>query len=126
MAQNIGQGQDPYEALQVVVARMVWDDDSLREKIKDSPKDTLEKTLGIKLPDNLNIKVIDETEANTLYLTLPHHPNQVCGFELTPDQLDKVAGGQTALSASVSQFTNFMKPVVGDALTQAKNFLLYG
>lgn len=100
MAQNIGQGQDPYEALQITVARMVWDDDSLREKIKDNPKDTLEKTLSIKLPDNLNIKVIDETEANTLYLLLPHHPNQAYGFELTSDQLDKVAGGAGLLDSA--------------------------
>jgi hypothetical protein len=54
--------------------------------------------MNIRLPEGLTVKVIDQKE-DTLYFMLPHHPKDVYGFDLTPEQLEKVAGGFGLMAA---------------------------
>lgn len=78
--------------IQRALSRLVWDDESLREEIMRNPKEVIERELQIKFPENLSIKTIDIAEENVAYFFLPHHPNEVFGFELTERQMEDVTG----------------------------------
>jgi hypothetical protein len=81
------------EDLQKELCKAVWKDESLRKEVIADPRATIEKLFNIKLANDLKIRVIDQTEDNVVYLVLPHHPSNIFGFELTEEQLEKVAGG---------------------------------
>ena len=66
-------------------------DQEFRESLLTNSKATLEKELGTKFPEGIEIKVLEETE-NTLYLVLPPSPIPK-GTELSDEQLEAVAGG---------------------------------
>ncbi|HEY3383783.1 MAG TPA: NHLP leader peptide family RiPP precursor [Vicinamibacterales bacterium] len=57
--------------------------------VKD-PRGLMSRQLGTAIPNNVNIKVIEET-ADTYYLVLPYKPKE--GAELSDSDLEKVAGG---------------------------------
>ncbi len=63
-------------------------DDGFRKDLIDDPKGVLTRETGCELPDNLEIKVIEEAE-NLAYLVLPHMPSDL----LSDEDLDAVAGG---------------------------------
>jgi len=60
-----------------------------REAVLADPKKVLAHQMGQKLPDFLNVKVVEET-ADTIYLVLPHQ----AGEELSDADLEMVAGGK--------------------------------
>lgn len=62
-------------------------DEAFRNKITGSPKEAIEKEMGVKLPENLNIHVSEEGP-NDIYISLP-----VISDELSEEQLSGVAGG---------------------------------
>ena len=62
-----------------------------RKSMLDNPKDLLAKQMQQDLPDNLDVKVVEET-AETFYLVAPHVAAE--GDELSDDDLEKVAGGK--------------------------------
>lgn len=66
-------------------------DESFRQALLASPKPTLEKELDRSWPENVEIKVVEET-ADTLYLVLPAKE-----FELTDAELEAVSGGIIAI-----------------------------
>jgi len=67
-------------------------DEYFRNQLLENPKSTLEQLFGMKVPDSVTIKVIEE-DAQTLYLVLP--PNSVAGkvSEISDADLKSVAGG---------------------------------
>lgn len=47
--------------------------ESFKRELLKNPKLTLEKELGNRLPENIEIKILEETN-NTLYMVLPRNP----------------------------------------------------
>ena len=68
-------------------------EENLRKEISKDPKSVVERELGIKFAAEVQVKVIDVTEENTVYYVLPHHPSQKLGTEFSDEQLDAIAGG---------------------------------
>jgi hypothetical protein len=64
-------------------------DPAFREELKNDPRSAVEQTLGIRLPSNLTLKIVENTD-DTHYILLP---NQASGPELSDEDLDNVAGG---------------------------------
>jgi len=62
-----------------------------REALLKNPKKVIETQLNNKLPDGLNVKVIEET-GDTIYVRLPHQITE--GAELSDTDLEQVAGGK--------------------------------
>ncbi len=66
-----------------------WKDPTFKKKLLSNPKETLE-SCGIKIPANINVKVIEDS-ANTYTFVLPAAPKNA--HTLTEADLAKVAGG---------------------------------
>ena len=77
------------EALAPVVAK-AWKDEKFRKELITNPKSVISKEFGVNLPDNVNVKVVEE-DAKNLYMILPMNP-KIEG-ELSDEQLEAVAGG---------------------------------
>jgi hypothetical protein len=68
------------------------EDDSLRQRLIADPKGALEEELGTQLPDNIEVRAVEET-ADTIYLVLPSASTVGEGGELSDQELEAVAGG---------------------------------
>ena len=62
-----------------------------REALLKDPKKVIETQLNNKLPDGLQVKVIQET-GDTIFIRLPHKITE--GSELSDSDLEQVAGGK--------------------------------
>ena len=60
-------------------------DESFRQRLMEDPKGTVEQELGARLPKEMEIRAVEETQ-DTIYLVLPSE-------ELSKQELDSVAGG---------------------------------
>jgi hypothetical protein len=60
--------------LEAEIIAKAWEDELFRQELLSNPKEAIAKTLGAKLAENLEIKVVQETP-NNLYLVLPVKPN---------------------------------------------------
>jgi hypothetical protein len=87
MAEERVKGRE--EALAPVVAK-AWKDEKFKKELMSNPKALLNREFGVEIPDNVNVKVVEEN-ANNLYIILPMKPQ--AGGELTDEQLEAVAGG---------------------------------
>ena len=67
-------------------------DESFRDKLKEDPKSAVEETMGIKLPDDVNINFNMES-AKDIHITIPHKSQ-----ELSEEELSGVSGGWNACS----------------------------
>ena len=70
-------------------------DESFRKHLIENPGDAIEAKTGIKIPENMKIKVIEE-DPQTFYLVLPSLPAKNRYMELTEAELESVAGGTGA------------------------------
>lgn len=63
-----------------------WVDESFRKELLTDPKTAIEKELGVRVPENLKIKVVEET-LDTVYLVLPVKPSELqsTGEAITAD-----------------------------------------
>jgi hypothetical protein len=68
------------------------EDDAFRKALLDNPKAVIEKELGEKLPDELQIKALEETPT-AVYIVVP--PELKAEAELSDEALEKAAGGMT-------------------------------
>ena len=68
------------------------EDESFRQELLADPKAVLVEELGIRLPDNIEIRAVEET-ADTIYLVLPSASPSGEGGELSDRELEAVAGG---------------------------------
>lgn len=68
-------------------------DPRFRQELLRNPKESVEQEMGVRVPANMEIRVVEET-ASTLYLVLPPRP-AVAGQELSDRELEQVAGGWT-------------------------------
>jgi Nitrile hydratase, alpha chain len=74
-------------------------DDAFRQRLLADPKAAVEEELGIQLPAEVQIRVVEET-ADTIYLALPSASPIGEGGELSDQELDAVAGGEGDYYAS--------------------------
>jgi Nitrile hydratase, alpha chain len=69
-------------------------DESLCQRLLADPKAALEEELGTRLPEEVQVRAVEET-ADTIYLVLP---STTAGFqagaELSDRELETVAGGE--------------------------------
>jgi hypothetical protein len=67
-------------------------DEEFRQRLLAEPKGTTEQELGGRLPEGVEVRVVEET-ADTIYLVLPSASPIGEGGELSDQELDAVAGG---------------------------------
>ena len=67
-------------------------DDQFRQNLINNTRDTVEKELGVSIPDSVSIKVIEENE-NEVCLVIPHA--HISDEEISEVELEAVAGGWT-------------------------------
>ncbi len=89
--------KDPAIALREVEARLVgraWEDEAFKQALLHNPRAAIQNATGLQLPDDINIKVLEETP-DTLYLVLPADPlsQESAEGELSDAALAMVAGG---------------------------------
>ncbi len=78
------------------------EDESFRQRLLDDPRGTIEQELGTRLPEGMEVRVVEES-AQTIYLVLPSASPLGQGEELSDQQLEAVAGGQPATDACTDQ-----------------------
>ena len=61
--------------LEAEIIAKAWEDEQFRQELLSNPKEAIAKTLGAKLAENLEIRVVQETP-NNLYLVLPVKPDR--------------------------------------------------
>jgi Nitrile hydratase, alpha chain len=76
-------------------------DESFRQRLLADPHAALEEELGARLPDNIEIRAVEET-ADTIYLVLPNVSPAGEGGEISDQALDAVAGGLAATAGCYS------------------------
>jgi hypothetical protein len=69
------------------------EDEEFRQRLLDDPKGTIEQELGSRLPEGVEVRVLEES-AQTIYLVLPSASPLGQG-ELSDQELEAVAGGGT-------------------------------
>jgi hypothetical protein len=70
-----------------------WKDPAFKKELTANPKAAIEKELKTKLPDNVKIKMVEDS-ADTVHLVLRRNPVEVSAKgELTEEALDAAAGG---------------------------------
>jgi hypothetical protein len=75
-----------------VIAK-AWKDPTFKRKLMKDPKSAL-KECGCTVPDNVNVKVIEDSD-NSYTFVIPHAPKNAS--ELSEKELGKVAAGCYAL-----------------------------
>jgi Nitrile hydratase, alpha chain len=68
------------------------EDETFRQSLLADPKGTMEQELGNRLPESVEVRVVEES-ADTIYLVLPSTSPLGQGGELSDQELDAVAGG---------------------------------
>ena len=90
--------QEDLEQLYQQVNAKAIADEEFRKALLADPKAVLEQEAGQKLPDDLNLKIIENDNGFAATYIVPDF---VCGEldakELAPDDLSQVSGGQTSL-----------------------------
>jgi hypothetical protein len=71
------------------------DDEDLRQRLLDDPKGAIEQELGSRLPEGVEVRVVEES-AEVIYLVLPSASPTGHGGELSDQELEAVAGGASA------------------------------
>ena len=69
-------------------------DESFRKQLIENPGAAIEEETGMKIPDALKIKVLEEDQ-QTFYLVLPSIQGNNSELELTEAELESVSGGCT-------------------------------
>ncbi|MDB6135349.1 MAG: hypothetical protein JWM59_3592 [Verrucomicrobiales bacterium] len=73
-----------------------------RNALLKNPKKVIETQLNNKLPESLDVKVVQET-GDTIYLRLPHVITE--GSELSDSDLEQVAGGKDDADSGNTTYT---------------------
>ncbi len=90
------ENKSPMETRKIFESKLIekaWKDEEFKKELVKNCKEAIEKETGVKIPDNINVTVLEET-ADEVYLVLPQNPAKSVA-ELTEAELDSVAGGQS-------------------------------
>jgi hypothetical protein len=71
-------------------------DETFRKQLLEHPRETVEQEAGVKLPDGLSFRVVEET-ADQVYLVLPMSLPEAAKEDLTETELQSVVGGTFGL-----------------------------
>jgi len=85
------------DELQAQLVAKAWDDNDFKSALISDPKATIGCELGVELPRDLEIQVVEE-RSNKVYLVLPVRPEAVSDDELSEEELEVVAGGVYTLT----------------------------
>jgi hypothetical protein len=77
------------------------EDEAFRQRLLDDPRAIIEQELGSRLPESVEVRVVEES-ADTIYLVLPSASPVGQGGELSDQELDAVAGGQLGCGDTAS------------------------
>ena len=92
MTEASGAGGTRSEIERTIVQRSIEDED-FRQRLLDDPKGTVDREMGIRLPEGIEVRAVQETK-DTIYLVLPSaSPLGDQGGELSEEELEAVAGG---------------------------------
>ncbi len=91
MDEDRRQADENRQRLETRVVGKALKDDSYRQDLLANPRAAVEQELGVQLPADLNIRVVEMETPNTLYIVLP--PQQQASGELSDADLESVAGG---------------------------------
>jgi hypothetical protein len=94
MTEATGGGGSRAEMERRLIQRSLQDE-GFRQRLLDDPKGTIEQELGSRLPERIEVRVVEET-AQTIYLVLPSASPLGEGGELSDQELEAVAGGASA------------------------------
>lgn len=92
----VGEAQQTLIRGQLQLIAKAWHDSSFKQSLLADPKATVEREFGAGLPAGVSLKVLAEDSANR-YLVLPPALNDL---ELSDEQLEQVAGGETFFIAT--------------------------
>jgi hypothetical protein len=73
------------------IAEKAASDPDFRQQLINDPRATLGAELGVSLPENVNVTVLEESTSN-VYIVLPP-AGTAAGTELSDEELGAVAGG---------------------------------
>ena len=82
------------------------EDEDFRQRLLDDPKGALEQELGTRLPDDAEVRVVEES-ADAIYLVLPSSASPLGGQggELSDQELEAVAGGDGGTWGDACDYT---------------------
>lgn len=80
------------KAIQAVINR-AWEDDNFKASLIKQPKKVFLETTGLVFPQDAELVVIDQTNPQKTYITIPPKPN-FDDMRLSDEQLNQVAGGE--------------------------------
>lgn len=73
-----------------------WKDEEFKKHLLGDSRETLAQEIGIDIPENIQVKVLEETP-NTIYFVLPMKPSGIeTEGELSEEALESLAGGAGA------------------------------
>jgi len=80
------------EHFEKLILEKAMKDEAFRTELLKNPKMTLEKEIGVKIPESINIRILEE-KSDTFYLVLPPSDEKSTDGELTERELQNVAAG---------------------------------
>jgi len=80
------------DELQARLIAKAWEDETFKQDLLSDPRATIERELGVELPYDLEIEVVEETPTK-IFLVVPVRPDDSPQVELSDEDLKAVAGG---------------------------------
>jgi hypothetical protein len=89
---NMPEQRKTRKEFETEIITKAWKDKQFKQELLSNPKAVYERELNQKLPDSLQIRVVEE-DSNTIYLALPKAPE--ANEELSEEALESIAGGHS-------------------------------
>jgi hypothetical protein len=96
---NMPEQRKTRKEFETEIITKAWKDKQFKQELLSNPKAVYERELNQKLPDSLQIRVVEE-DSNTIYLVLPKAPEAT--EELSEEALEAIAGGRFVLVLQIN------------------------
>jgi len=88
------------------IAKKAWTDPDFKQRLLANPRAVISDELsqikeGVSIPENVKVTVLEE-KPDQIYMVLPVNPGDVTGKPLTEEDLEKIAGGESAATSAVT------------------------
>lgn len=98
--------QDAYEQNKKKLFARTMKDKALRQEILSNPKAVIERELGVRLPERLEVRV-HVNSPDVLHVVLPADVDAAAVQELSDEELEVVAGGMPCSGHGSNSFTTW-------------------